>query len=301
VTGHSDRAGIRVAHSALQVSRAGAGLTRLKLAGVEVLEPVADDRPPELGNGIIMAPWTNRVRDGRWTDGEQAHQLELSELARGNAIHGFARHLVFALVDSSATHLVLEAMLTRQPGWPFTVRVAAEYHLGAAGLTVTYRATNLDTDRAPWAVGAHPYFRIGDTPLDHLRLRVDAEEWLELDARLNPIANRPIDTFPHDLRAGWPVGDTEVNTTFSQIPGADLAVLGVPGGTELRVWGDNAFRWIHVFTPRQAIALEPMTAPPDALNSGTGLAWIEPGCTWEGRWGVELRLARAVQSESSSG
>ena len=35
-----------------------------------------------------------------------------------------------------------------------------------------------------------------------------------------------------------------------------------------------------------AVALEPMTAPPDALNSGTGLIWLEPGESWTSSWGV---------------
>jgi aldose 1-epimerase len=29
-----------------------------------------------------------------------------------------------------------------------------------------------------------------------------------------------------------------------------------------------------------------MTAPPDALNSGQGLIWLEPGATWQGSWGL---------------
>ena len=35
-----------------------------------------------------------------------------------------------------------------------------------------------------------------------------------------------------------------------------------------------------------AIAVEPMTAPADALNSGLGLRWIEPGASWSGHWGI---------------
>jgi aldose 1-epimerase len=38
--------------------------------------------------------------------------------------------------------------------------------------------------------------------------------------------------------------------------------------------------------PRQALAVEPMTAPPDALNSGQGLLWLEPEQSWEGSWGL---------------
>ena len=35
------------------------------------------------------------------------------------------------------------------------------------------------------------------------------------------------------------------------------------------------------------MAIEPMTAPPDALNSGDGLRWLSPGDTWEARWGIQ--------------
>ncbi len=56
--------------------------------------------------------------------------------------------------------------------------------------------------------------------------------------------------------------------------------------------------YLQVFTPtgfpaadgtaRLAIAIEPMTAPPDALRSGDGLVWLEPGAQWSGSWGLRL-------------
>jgi aldose 1-epimerase len=38
--------------------------------------------------------------------------------------------------------------------------------------------------------------------------------------------------------------------------------------------------------PGLAVAVEPMTAPPDALNSGQSLIWLEPGESSEGSWGL---------------
>jgi aldose 1-epimerase len=58
---------------------------------------------------------------------------------------------------------------------------------------------------------------------------------------------------------------------------------------------DDDWEYLQVFTtdiypgpdgPNTAIAVEPMTAPPDALNSGLGLRWLEPGELWEGSWGL---------------
>ena len=41
-------------------------------------------------NGAILAPWPNRIRDGRYAFGGQTHQLPLTEPGRGNASHGLA-------------------------------------------------------------------------------------------------------------------------------------------------------------------------------------------------------------------
>jgi aldose 1-epimerase len=35
-----------------------------------------------------------------------------------------------------------------------------------------------------------------------------------------------------------------------------------------------------------AIAIEPMTCPADAFNTGTGLMVLEPGASWTGSWGI---------------
>jgi len=49
---------------------------------------------------------------------------------------------------------------------------------------------------------------------------------------------------------------------------------------------------VQVFTPPdlvgrgRAVAVEPMTCPPDALNTGDGLITLAPDATWSGSWGI---------------
>ena len=62
----------------------------------------------------------------------------------------------------------------------------------------------------------------------------------------------------------------------------------------MTVWADEAFRWFQVFTSdtlpaprlRAAVAIEPMTCPPDAFRSGRDVVVLEPDETWRGRWGI---------------
>jgi aldose 1-epimerase len=67
-------------------------------------------------------------------------------------------------------------------------------------------------------------------------------------------------------------------------------LTGPDGGVQL--WADPDFKWVQVFTPGEfpgrgrAVAIEPMTCPPDALNSGVDLITLAPGESWAGRWGI---------------
>ena len=37
-----------------------------------------------------------------------------------------------------------------------------------------------------------------------------------------------------------------------------------------------------------AIAIEPMTCPPNAFRTGTDVIRLEPGGSWRGRWGISV-------------
>jgi aldose 1-epimerase len=63
------------------------------------------------------------------------------------------------------------------------------------------------------------------------------------------------------------------------------------------MWADEAYEYAQVFSGdtlhgaerRRGLAVEPMTCPPDALNSGTDLQVLGPGESWTGRWGLTPR------------
>ena len=76
--------------------------------------------------------------------------------------------------------------------------------------------------------------------------------------------------------------------------------LSAPDGSRrVSVWADGAFGWWQVFTGdplgpprgRRALAVEPMTCPPDAWRSGHDVVALEPGGTWRGSWGIRPELS----------
>jgi len=58
------------------------------------------------------------------------------------------------------------------------------------------------------------------------------------------------------------------------------------------VWADGAWPYVQLFSgdlpdiQRRGFAVEPMTCPPNAFNTGEGLLRLEPGDVFEGTWGI---------------
>jgi aldose 1-epimerase len=293
---------LRTDRAEAQIGTLAAVLLGLRVDGHELTERTPPTRLPGHGSGIVLAPWPNRVRDARWTHDGETQQLDVTDPSRGNAIHGLLRNTAYRIRERSDASVLLGAIIHPQHGWPFLLDTWVRYALADDGLTVTHGVRNLGSVRAPWAVGAHPYFRVGDVPIAELTLEVRGTHYLELDDRLVPVAVHEVEGSEFDLSTPRALGGLDLNVGYQDVATGSrgAAVLTAPDGRRVVVWQDEAFRWLQVFTPRDfphvdaggvetpslAVALEPMTAAPDALNSGEGLVWLEPGESWEASWGV---------------
>jgi aldose 1-epimerase len=292
------RIGLELGDARAEVTPLAAALCRLTVAGRDLTEPVAADEVAPQGNGLVLAPWPNRVRDGRWSWEGVVQQLAISEPALGNASHGLLRNTGYRVVERTASSVELGALIAPQLGWPVAVDTRVTYRLEEDGLVVTHRAVAGSTGPVPWAVGAHPYLRVGAHPVEDLTLTVASDAWLAVDDRLNALDVRPMDA-AHDLRAPRRLAGLDLNSAYTGLAErgerGTVAALSAPDGARTELWADPAFGWLQVYTPADhprlsgpglAVALEPMTAPPDALNSGVGLAWLAPGEAWEASWGI---------------
>ncbi|MCW4386088.1 aldose 1-epimerase family protein [Salinibacterium sp. SYSU T00001] len=281
------------------ITELAASLRVLEIDSVAVTQPYPEESLPPFGCGIVLAPWPNRVRNGRWELDGTTQQLDLTEPARNNAIHGLLRNAPYTVAERTDTAITLAAPVFPQHGYPFLLDTTVRYELLPGGLAVTHTATNRSTAPAPVAFGVHPFFRIGEVPVEELVLTVEAETRVETDDRLNPIGVEAVDGTRFDLRGGRPVGELELDDAFGDLTARDGRIthtLAAPGGREVRIWQEEQWGWVQVFTTREfpqgegrglAVAIEPMTAPPDALNSGQGLRWLDPEETWSASWGVE--------------
>jgi aldose 1-epimerase len=240
-------------------------------------------------NGL-MAPFSNRIRGGRYTfDGERHDLLPGVPEAERLVYHGFLRLLDCPVIDSSVpegggARVRLSTSGVRPgafPGYPFAVDLEVAYTLTARELTLEIIGRNVGDRVAPYGCGWHPYFRLGTRDVDPLELQVPARTAVRTDPDLIPLdgaaAIVPVAAGDGpDFSARRPIGDAVIDGAYGDlVPDPDGVVrtgLHDPRtGRSLTVWQRGGL--MHAFTgdtldrePRTSVALEPVELMTDAFN-----------------------------------
>lgn len=273
------------------LSAQGAALVSLQHAGRDLLFDVPEARVPTPPyRGMVLAPWPNRIRDGRWTLDGETHQLPVNEVGRGCALHGLALWDAWETVTRGADEVEFGHRLHARPGYPFELELRARYRLTPERLEVELTATNAGDRPAPVGLSCHPYVSAGDGgTLDGWTLQLPCDEVIDVDDRLLPRSVVPATKLGLDFTTPSAIGERSVDHAFvvtrrDAVGGSSARLVGRDGrGVELG-W-DAASGWLQVYTldkpgtsmHRRAVAIEPMTCAPDAFNSGAGLTSLAPG------------------------
>ena len=288
---------------AAAVTELGAGLRELRYRGQQVIVSYQPDELPPGAAGQLLAPWPNRIDGGRYTLAGTSYQLDLSEPAQGNAIHGLTRWERWTPIRHSRDAVLLRAGLLGRTGYPFCLEIDAEYHLsGDDGLRVSVTACNTGSRPAPYGTGSHPYLTAGTATVDECALTLPAARWLPAGDRGIPVGGtRDVTGTDADFRAGRPIGVTRLDHALTGLArdaqGRAWARLA-SGRAEIALWADEHYPWLQVFTGdtldtahrRRAVAVEPMTCPPNAFATGTDLIMLDPGDSVRTAWGIQVSV-----------
>ena len=283
----------------------GGGLRTYTAGDWQVLDGYEASEMASGGRGQPLMPWPNRLRDGRYNFEGSAHTLALSEPATSNAIHGLVRWANWTVAERAPERVRMQHTLHAQSGYPFVLALTIEYALGPGGLTVTMSAVNRGDHACPFGAGAHPYVSAGTERVDDCRLRIPATRRLITDERSLPIGAEAVTGTPFDFTRERMLGAARLDTGYGDLvrddDGLARTVLSDPAsGRSVTVWQDEHFPFAMVFTGdtlparrRGGVAVEPMTCPPDAFNSGEGLIRLAPGEAFTGSWGITPRTGAA--------
>jgi aldose 1-epimerase len=276
----------------------GGGLRTFGVGNWEVLDGYAPELVCDAGRGQPLLPWPNRIADGTYIFGGREHQLPIDELPLRNAIHGLTRWSNWTARDVTSSEVTMELTVHPRPGYPFALLLQLTYALSTDGLSVRTTATNVGVDALPFGAGFHPYFSVGTAVVDHAELRVPSRRTVETNDQQVPTGElEDVQGTPLDFRRVRRIGPLVLDACYQGLERdadglATVDVLG-PDGRCVSIWMDRAFDWLMVFTGdtlaperrRQGLAIEPMTCPPNAFQTGDGVLTLAPGESFESRWG----------------
>ena len=263
------------------------------------------DPPSEAGwgyKGVKLFPFPNRIRDGQFTFRGKRYRLPCNAKEENHAIHGLVYNRPFKLARAFSEKDRAGVLLTHQydcgePGYPFPFKLEILFTLHPHGvLQVETSVRNTGKTPMPLGDGWHPYFRTGGS-ISRLLLQFPAQMRLELDGRMIPTGRKERTDDFHSLS---PIGSRHFDDCF--------LLAASDGWAEVRLCdpeqglcilsrqrtGPKGYNYLQIYTPphRQSIAVEPMTCPPDALNSGEGVLVLEAGEQIRFQWSVQALVEK---------
>ncbi len=284
----SDAATIQAAGYRADVSAIGASLRTLSHHGRPLIVPYGPDEVRPLYRGALVAPWPNRVVDGRYVFDGYEHQLALTEPKRGHALHGLVNWLRWERVLLDTDEVMLCGEVVPQPGYPWRLNLTMTYSVSEQGLRGDLTATNSGRGAAPYGCCPHPYLVAGPGRIDDWMLTLPAVQRLDVDDSLAPTTLRAVadsdSRFVGRSMAGVVLDHAFTALVRDAAGRTTVTVRHRDGGGVALTWGGWA-PWVQIHTAdrpepdnnRVGLAVEPMSCPPDAFNSGIDVVVLGPG------------------------
>jgi aldose 1-epimerase len=303
---HQGEEGVRLAAGDLEaivIPSAGMIVASLRLRGDELLGRTESLDAWVVGGhtmGIpLLHPWANRLAGTSYRAGGEI-PIEIDPESplvhrdgNGLPIHGLLgacrswkavapvandlRARLTAVLDAEDVSGLLEAF-----PFPHRLELAIEVRPDVLSISTTLTATG--GVAVPVAFGWHPYLQLPRAPRAEWEVDLPSMQTLELDELQLPTGEQ----HPFDgLRA--PLGVMTFDDAFGGVAdGASFAIRA--GGHGVAVTFDDGYPCGQVFAPstQDVIALEPMTAPANALASGRGLRFAAPGTSHRARFSLHV-------------
>lgn len=243
----------------------------------------------------LLAPWANRLSTtsyrfgGRRVDLSGAHGLHLDP--NGLAIHGTMTaqpDWIVTEVSTRGASAKLRALFAfgEHPdllaSFPFPHDLVIEARVEPRGLVMTTSVVATDESPVPVSFGWHPYLVLPGVDRTKAVLGLPTREHLALDEHMIPTGERV-----REPAEALPLGRRTFDDGY-RMPGTRRLVLS--GGdrvVSLELGRGYPFAQVYAPADHDFVALEPMTAPTDALVTGEHPT-VEPGERFSARFRIRF-------------
>jgi galactose mutarotase-like enzyme len=237
----------------------------------------------------LLAPWANRLSARRYRVGPTRVDLDGLALAvdeNGLPIHGFLvgrpGWRVERLEARRGTARLRASIEVDAPAFPFPHRIEVTAVVREPTLRIDTTVVPTGRRPVPIAFGWHPYIRVPGARRRDWRLRLPARRHLAFDWR-----EIPTGVVAHEPMEDAPIGQRTFDDGYAL--GRDRRLAFSTEGAGVEVHCGSGYPFAQVWLPRgkEFGALEPMTAPTDALVAGTA-PLVGPGETFTARFTVRV-------------
>lgn len=242
---------------------------------------------PTRGGAFPMAPWPNRIAQGRFSFRGREFQVPLE--GTPNAIHGLVKATPWRVVARTARVLELAAPFDER--WPWVGSAWQRFEIGDGGFRMKLEV-RAEREEFPAGCGWHPWFRRDAFGATDVAVTLSAAAvYITKDDLPTGEVIAPAGDL--DFRTGAAIGSRRVDACYRGLTGPVEVDWG-----KMRLTMDVSSPEPHVmlYTPPDAFCVEPQSCAPDAFNlaargvSSTGMAIAAPGrpVTFETVWKWEF-------------
>ena len=230
----------------------------------------------------LLHPWANRLAGFHYQAAGRRVELDRSSPLLHLDDHGLPIHgvpwslLAWAMIKAGSDRLVARLDWSRSDLlaiFPFRHRLEMTATLASDCLTLETTLIAAADSPVPVTFGFHPYVGLSNLPRAEWRLQLPSLRRFVLNR--SGIPTGEVEAFgPFDAR----LDDRHFDEGFAVLE--EPAVFSLTGADRrITVEFLSGYRYVQIFAPKgkDLVALEPMTAPTNALVSGRGLTLVEPG------------------------
>lgn len=259
----------------------GARISKMVWRGIPIIDEPSGMSYHESYAGAWLFPFAGRLDRGAYEFGDRLYQFETFD--EPHALHGIVAHVPFEVMSSGGESVTLCYCHDRETqGFPFALQIIIKYTLTADGLNIDVRVKNTGDASFPFSLGWHPYFHTGDMSSSGLLFDYSGRAVYDDDLLLEKMKS--------EIGSELPLGNVHYDDCFKR--SGDRIEFKTPHYQAI-IDAPSA-DYLQVYTPpldASFIAIEPMTAPGNALNNKMSLLELDAGDTRDFRWGLRLFAA----------
>ncbi|MFT4152502.1 aldose 1-epimerase [Parafilimonas sp.] len=265
----------------------GALLNSFTVNSINVIDGFASpaDAQAHITDGFKSArlsPFVCRLANSQYSFNNREYTI--NKFCLGNeAIHGLLFDAVFTVTDSGVTHNAAIATLQYDyakagEGFPFAYSCIVIYRLESNNtLSVETIIQNNAGIAMPVCDGWHPYFTPG-CKADDLLMEINSNKMIEFNSGLLPTGKIvAYDKFQQPELIATTALDNCFLLNDNDKPACTLRNSAT--GLELTILPEKSYPYLQLYIPphRNSIAIENLSAAPDAFNNKMGLKILQPG------------------------